>query len=118
MTLTAQTVLQAASRVLVGEAQNHWLYNPQPPTYDLTHLLAPHFPPLSAGTSINLFTTTEQILISPNQTALIIVDMQNLFLSPFLGAALDSPANTAENVLLKAIIPLARKARIRIFWLN
>ena len=118
MASIAQTALQVASRVLVGEAPNHWLYNPQPPTYDLTHPPAPHFPPPSAGITINLSTTTEHVLISPNDTALVIVDMQNLFLSPFLGAAPDSPANKVKDVLLKTVIPSARKAGIRIAWLN
>lgn len=118
MTLITQTFQQAASRILVGEVPNHWLYNPNPPSYDLTRPPAPHFPPPSPGTVINLSTTTEPILISPDHTALVIVDMQNLFLSPFLGAAPDSPANVAKKVLLETAIPSVRKAGIRIAWLN
>lgn len=44
--------------------------------------------------------------------------MQNLFLSPGLGAAADSPANMAKDVLLQSTIPAARRAGISVVWLN
>ncbi|KAI0437859.1 Isochorismatase hydrolase [Xylaria telfairii] len=111
-------LLQVASRILLGEVPNFWLYNPSPPSYDLTRPQAPHFPPPSLSDTVKLETTKEPVLLSPNHTALVIVDMQNLFLSPHLGAARDSPANLAKKVLVDTAIPVARKAGIRVVWLN
>lgn len=110
--------LTGASRVLVGEIPNHWLYCAAPPTYDLTRPSPPHFPPPTPQTSIKLSTTTEPIIISPKLTALVIVDMQNLFLSPSLGHKLDAPGNLAKGVLLQTTIPAARKAGIKVVWMN
>ncbi|PQE27030.1 isochorismatase family protein [Rutstroemia sp. NJR-2017a BBW] len=106
------------SRILLGAPPTHWLYNPSPPSYDLTRPPAPDFPPPSPNTTIQLPTTRDPILISPAQTALVIIDMQNLFLSPALGAAPDSPANVAKEVLLRSTIPAARRAGIQVVWLN
>ncbi|PQE21307.1 isochorismatase family protein [Rutstroemia sp. NJR-2017a WRK4] len=109
---------QPPSRVLLGAPPTHWLYNPSPPSYDLTRPPAPAFPPPTPSTTIQLSTTRDPILISPAQTALVIIDMQNLFLSPALGAAPGSPANLAKEVLLQSTIPAARKAGIQVVWLN
>ncbi|KAJ2992025.1 hypothetical protein NUW58_g2312 [Xylaria curta] len=111
-------LLGLASRVLLGEVPNFWLYSPSPPSYDLTRPLAAHFPPPSPSDTVKLETTKEPVVISSNHTALVIVDMQNFFLSPHLGAAPDSPANLAKNVLINTAIPAARKAGIRVAWLN
>ncbi|PQE07109.1 isochorismatase family protein [Rutstroemia sp. NJR-2017a BVV2] len=118
MTSSIHESQQPPSRVLLGATPTHWLYNPSPPSYDLTRPPAPSFPPPAPHTTIRLSTTREPILISPSQTALVIIDMQNLFLSPALGAAPDSPANVAKEVLLQSSIPAARRAGIRVVWLN
>jgi nicotinamidase-related amidase len=44
--------------------------------------------------------------------------MQNFFLSPSLGRSATGPGAQAKNALLKHAIPAARKAGIRVVWLN
>ena len=110
--------ISSVSRVLVGEVPNYWLYSPTPPSYDLTRPAPPHFPKPSPNSTINLATSKEHIIISPNQTALVVVDMQNFFLSAALGAAPHSPGNAAKDVLLKSAIPATRRAGMRIMWMN
>lgn len=56
--------------------------------------------------------------MDPKKTALVIIDMQNFFLSPFLGRPKDSNGLKACDALLKHAIPAVRKAGIRIIWLN
>jgi nicotinamidase-related amidase len=67
---------------------------------------------------VTLQTTTTPITISPAQSALIIIDMQNFFLSPSFGRPEVSAGRAASDQLLKHAIPAARKAGIRIVWLN
>jgi len=49
---------------------------------------------------------------------LVIIDMQNFFLSPALGRPSDSKGLLAQQRLLEYAVPAARKAGIRIIWLN
>lgn len=107
------------SRSLIGTPPlDHWLHSASPPTFDLTRPSPPSFPLPSPSTSLTLSTTTTTIILSPPTTALLIIDLQNFFLS----TALDRPANSAGNLaaqhLLSTAIPAARKADIRIIWLN
>ena len=67
---------------------------------------------------MNLKTTTTPVVISPRLTALVIIDMQNFFLSTALGRDPDSAGNKAKAKLLEHAIPAARAAGIRIVWLN
>jgi nicotinamidase-related amidase len=63
-------------------------------------------------------TSTTPITVSPAQSALVIIDMQNLFLSPALGHPSVSAGRSACDQLLKHAIPAARKAGMQIIWLN
>jgi nicotinamidase-related amidase len=95
---------------------NFWLYDSND-GFDLTHSPSP-----TSGASttprIKFQTTTLPITISPTKSALVIVDMQNFFLSPCLGRPSDSKGLQAQQQLLSHAIPAARKAGIRIIWLN
>ena len=62
--------------------------------------------------------TGSSITIDPAKTALVIIDMQNFFLSPALGKSKDSKGAQAEKMLLETGLPSARKAGIRVVWLN
>ncbi|MCJ1232789.1 hypothetical protein MMC14_000743 [Varicellaria rhodocarpa] len=106
------------SRALIGKVPSHWLYSASPPTFDLTRPSPPEFNVPSPEDSIKLSTTTTPVLISPPLTALVIIDMQNFFLSTFLGRPADGAGNIASRRLLETAIPAARKAGIRIIWLN
>lgn len=108
----------SASRALIGSPPNHWLYTSSPATFDLTRPLPPDFPVPSPRTSIGLSTTTTPVLLSPSKTALVIIDMQNFFVSTSLGRPADGAGNRAVRRLLETGIPAARKAGIQVIWLN
>ncbi|KAF2875055.1 Isochorismatase-like protein [Massariosphaeria phaeospora] len=57
------------------------------------------------------------ITICPSKSALVIVDMQNFFLSALYGRE-QGNGHTACSELITHAIPAARKAGIRIVWLN
>lgn len=61
--------------------------------------------------------TKASITISIPQSALVVIDMQNYFLSEALGRARGSGHVACEN-LLKYAIPAARKAGIQVIWVN
>ena len=105
-------------RAVIGIYPNHWLYSSSPPTFDLTRPEPPEYPLPSPKSSIPLSTTTTSIIISPHKSALVIVDMQNFFLSTYLGRPADGAGNKAAQRLLDTAIPAARRAGIRIIWLN
>lgn len=92
-----------------------WLYDSEL-GFDLTHpetITSPTTP-----TAIRFHTTTLPIMIDPAKSALVVIDMQNFFLSPNLGRPADSKGLQAQARLLKHAIPAARKAGIRVIWLN
>ncbi|MCJ1244648.1 hypothetical protein MMC30_001847 [Trapelia coarctata] len=105
-------------RALIGKVPNHWLHSASPPIFDLTRPSPPQFPVPSPKQSIKLPTSPTPVIISPALTALVIIDMQNFFLSTSLGRSADGAGNMAGQCLLRAGIPAARKAGIRIIWLN
>ncbi|KAL8792463.1 MAG: hypothetical protein Q9195_004919 [Heterodermia aff. obscurata] len=105
-------------RALIGSPPNHWLWSSSPLYFDLTRPPAPEYPLPSPGTTIHLSTTTTPVMLDPNKTALIIIDMQNFFLSTCLGRPADGTGNRAARCLLDDAIPAARRAGIRIVWLN
>ena len=105
-------------RAVIGKPPNHWLHAASPPQFDLTRPSPPDYPLPSPQASIQLKTTTTPIIISPSLTALVIIDMQNFFLSPALGRSIDGAGNVAGRNLVETAIPTARKAGIRIIWLN
>ena len=106
-------------RTVIGQPpHNHWLHSARPPLFDLTRPPPPEYPHASPSASITLQTTTTPIVVSPQLTALVIIDMQNFFLSSALGRAPDGAGNRAKDQLLRHAIPAARAAGIRIVWLN
>ena len=122
-TSTEQQVLDGdlepkAPRALVGTYPNHWLYTSSPASFDLTRPTPPDFPLPSPSSSITLSTTTTSIVVSPPKTALVVIDMQNFFISTSLGRPADGAGNKAATCLLETAIPAAREAGIRIIWLN
>ncbi|KEF60932.1 uncharacterized protein A1O9_02496 [Exophiala aquamarina CBS 119918] len=94
---------------------NFWLYD-SINGFDLTRPSSPTAP--STTKNVKFRTTTVPITISAPKSALVIVDMQNFFLSPCLGRPRDSKGLKAQQQLLDHAIPAARKAGIQIMWLN
>jgi len=103
-------------RAIIGNPKSSfWLYDSKT-GFDLTH---PDTPTSKRPTpAYSIKTTTLPITIHPPKSALVIIDMQNFFLSPQLGRPTDSKGLLAQQQLLKYAIPAARKAGVRVIWLN
>ncbi len=102
-------------KAIVGTAKSFWLYDSET-GFDLTHPPSPTSELLTPRYTIS--TTSLPVTIHPPHTALVIIDMQNFFLSPQLGRPEESNGLKAQHQLLTHAIPAARKAGIRIIWLN
>lgn len=99
------TTANSPAKTIVGNpTKNFWTFHQQS-GWDLTRD--------TTGPSLELLTTTAPITISPSKTAMIIIDMQNFFLSSSFGRS-RGPGHDAEDTLLKIGIPAARKAGIQI----
>ena len=103
--------------VLGRPPRNFWLYDPTTKAYDLSHPSTPTSSPVQPRLSIAT-ATGSSITIDPEKTALVVIDMQNFFLSPALGKNPNSKGLEAEKVLLDLALPAARKAGLQIAWLN
>lgn len=66
---------------------------------------------------MDLTTSTTPITIDPAKSALVIIDMQNFFLSEAFGRK-KGPGHAACDKLEHYAIPAARKAGIQVIWLN
>ncbi|KAH8742315.1 Isochorismatase-like protein [Diaporthe sp. PMI_573] len=100
---------------VIGGAKNFWLYS-EADGYDLTHPPAPDSSPIQPR--LLLKTTTGRVTIDPAKTALVVVDLQNYFLSPLLGRPVDSVGMKVVDKLLEHAIPACRKAGIPTVWLG
>lgn len=98
---------------VIGNEKSFWLWSAEE-GFDLTHPPTPSSEPIRPR--IRMGTANAPITISPAKTALIIIDMQNLFLARPLVPQYEG--HDAEEVLLRLGIPAARKAGIQIIWLN
>ncbi|KAF2086531.1 isochorismatase family protein [Saccharata proteae CBS 121410] len=101
-------------RAVIGSPASFWLHS-SADGFDLTH--PPHPLAPQDASRVKLRTSTTPISISPSKTALIIIDMQNFFLSEAFGRKRGA-GHAAADKLLKYAIPAARKASIQIIWLN
>ncbi|KAL5117611.1 hypothetical protein ACEQ8H_004504 [Pleosporales sp. CAS-2024a] len=101
-------------KAIIGSASNFWLHSSQA-GFDLTHPSSPS--EQTAGPKITIQTTDTPITISPSKSALVIIDMQNFFLSSAFGRE-KGAGHAACEQLIQHAIPAARKAGIRIIWLN
>lgn len=99
---------------VMGGAANFWLYSAN--GYDFTHPPAPDSPPIRPRLSLE--TTTGRATVDPAKTALVVVDLQNYFLSPLLGRPVDSVGLKVVDALLEHAIPACRNARIPVVWLG
>lgn len=103
-------------RAVIGNVNDDfWVYDSEK-GFDLTRPSPPTT--LSKVGAITLQTTTSPTTIDPAISALVIIDMQNFFLSTALGRPADSKGLKSQNALLEHAIPAARKAGIQIVWLN
>ncbi|KAF9734677.1 hypothetical protein PMIN06_006183 [Paraphaeosphaeria minitans] len=100
---------------VIGGPYNFWLYSPVS-GYDITHpksVSAPKvYPRLTCKTG------STHLTLAPNRTALVVVDMQNYFLSPALHRPPNSAGLQIAEKLKNVVIPACRKKKIPILWLN
>lgn len=108
--------MSPARHAVIGNPKdNFWLHHTDY-GFDLTHPSSPDAPPVHPR--LPLEATTSRVAIDPTKTALVIIDMQNFFLSPELGRPQDSKGLKAAEQLAEYAIPACRKADIQIVWLN
>ncbi|KAJ4327581.1 hypothetical protein N0V84_001970 [Fusarium piperis] len=100
---------------VIGGKNNFWLWSEET-GFDLTHPDEPSSSP--AYPRISLTTSTEHVTIDPTKTALVVVDMQNYFLSPLLGRPYDGPGLRVATILEERIIPACRRADVPILWVG
>lgn len=98
----------------IGGKGNSWVFSAAN-GFDLTRSQYQDLGKNSPGVKIQ--TTTVPITINPSRSALIIIDMQNYFLSRALGRNAKSGRHLIDRLLQDAI-PAARKAQMRVIWLN
>jgi len=103
-------------RAVIGNASSFWLHSTREDRFDLTHPQSPH---LSAPVSprLDITTTTTPITVDPSKTALVVIDMQNFFLSESFGRQ-KGAGHLASGQLKNNAIPACRKAGIQICWVN
>lgn len=99
-------------KAFIGHKDNFWRHS-SVTGFDLTHSTVS-----SPKThTITIATTSTPVTVDPAKTALVIIDMQNFFLSAAFGRG-QGPGHRACDQLIKHAIPAARKAGVRIIWLN
>jgi nicotinamidase-related amidase len=101
-------------KAVIGNEKNFWLYDSKT-GFNLTHPTKPDSPAISP--SVTIKTKTSPITIDPAKSALVVVDMQNYFLSEALGRAKGN-GHKALDQLVDHAVPACRKAGIRVVWLN
>ncbi|KAJ5090120.1 hypothetical protein N7532_008804 [Penicillium argentinense] len=93
---------------------NFWAYDAETGLVDLSRG--------AQGTQLSIQTTTNPIRLNPDTSVMVIVDMQNFFLSPAVRPRASeqnpTPAESAAQALLGGGIQAARRHGIRIVWLN
>lgn len=103
-------------KATIGHPDNFWLHSSRTQRFDLTHPTHPKAAPVNPR--LNLSTTTTPITIDPAKSALVIIDMQNFFLSSAFGRSQTGAGHSALRALQTMAIPAARKAGIRVIWVN
>lgn len=111
---------------IIGTAPNHWVHIPasesrSSDTFDLTRPSSEAYSLPSPSRSLHIKTNNNPkaltVIASPQLTALVIIDMQNFFLSPALGRDPAGAGHQAMSVL-ERLVPRCRAAGIRVIWCN
>lgn len=105
----------AKQQEVFGGGKNFWLYS-KATGFDLTHPPTPMSPAIYPR--IPLEAINGCVAIDPAKTALVVVDLQNFYLSPAIGHPRDSAALKVVDKLLQYAIPACRKADIPVVWLG
>ncbi|TIA02590.1 Isochorismatase hydrolase [Aureobasidium pullulans] len=114
-TYSTSVIMGKERQAVIGNAKNFWLHSSKQNRFDLTHPESPSSEPISPR--LDLTTSNTPITLDPKKTALVIIDMQNFFLSEGFGRK-KGAGHTATKNLEQFAIPAARKAGIQVIWLN
>lgn len=106
---------QPHRKAVIGDSSNFWLYSSRT-GFDLSHPASPYAPPIRPRLTFS--TTASPITVDPAKTALVVIDMQNFFLSPAFGRDVHGAGHKALKQLVDNAIPAARKAGVRVVWVN
>lgn len=101
-------------RAIIGNEDNFWIYSSKT-GFDLTHPPKADSPAITP--SVRIETSTTPITLDPLKSALIVIDMQNYFLSPAFGRK-KGAGHAALDQLVEHAVPSCRKAGIRVVWVN
>ncbi|KAF2107100.1 isochorismatase family protein [Lophiotrema nucula] len=104
----------SSTKTVIGTAENFWLFD-EKNGFDITHPKTPDSPLVYPR--MTLQTSKAPVTLAPQKTAIVLIDMQNFFLSSAVGRE-KGLGHDAERALLTKCIPAARKAHIRILWLT
>ncbi|EXK78353.1 hypothetical protein FOQG_16970 [Fusarium oxysporum f. sp. raphani 54005] len=99
-----------ASALKFGPKGNQWYFDRDSRTYNLTRGRQP-----ALRMAVSLTPSDTSVLVSPDITALIIVDMQNLFLDPKCGS---HPKGLGVAGKLEEVIARCRELGVQVIWLN
>ncbi|KAF2788953.1 Isochorismatase hydrolase [Melanomma pulvis-pyrius CBS 109.77] len=102
------------NKTIIGSADNFWLFD-EKLGFDITHPSNPDSPLIYPR--LTLQTSKTPVTLAPHKTAIVVIGMQNFFLSSAMGREIGS-GHAAEQAILEKCIPAARKANIRILWLT
>lgn len=105
----------AEQQEVYGGEKNFWLYS-KATGFDLTHPPTPKSPAIYPR--IPLEAVNGCVSIDPAKTALVVVDLQNYYLSPAIGRSRDAKPMKVVDKLLECAIPACRKADIPVVWLG
>lgn len=109
-----KSTVPSSQKTVIGTAQNFWLLD-EKIGFDITHPSSPDSPLVYPR--LTLQTSKTPVTLDPKRTDVVVIDMQNFFLSSALGRE-RGRGHAAEQTLLTKCIPAARKAHIRILWLT
>lgn len=112
--MTSSRPLSQPRKALIGSQENFWLHHSEH-GFDLTHPSDPTV--TSSNPKVTIDTSTSPITVDPSKSALVIIDMQNFFLSESFGRKRGAGHLACDN-LIEHAIPAARRAGIRVIWLN
>ena len=107
--------MPAEQQEVIGGKKNIWLHS-EANGFDLPHSATPTCLPLYPR--VLLETTKARVAVDPAKSALVVLDLQNYFLSLSLGRPVDAVGWKATDKLLQYAIPGCRKVGIQIVWLN
>lgn len=113
--MASATATKLNRKALIGSSTSFWSHTSQL-GFDLTHP-STHSSPIS-DPNYTIQTSAQPIKVDPAKSALIIIDMQNFFLSEAFGRNQQGAGHAACEQLVKHAIPAARKSGIRVVWVN